>query len=73
MADTTADPARFDTLTCDPQAPCAGFLVCDACAARRVAGPMAALAGAAFRAGDRAPEAPCGGFLVCDRHRQTAG
>ncbi|MFB7678308.1 hypothetical protein ACFC26_43635 [Kitasatospora purpeofusca] len=70
MADTTVDPARFDTLTCDPQAPCTGFLVCDACAARGVTAP--AFAGAAVRAGDCDPEAPCAGFLVCDRHRQTA-
>ncbi|MFJ4671579.1 hypothetical protein [Kitasatospora purpeofusca] len=39
MADTTADSARFDTVTCDPQAPCAGFLVCPACAARGVTVP----------------------------------
>ncbi|MDY0816773.1 hypothetical protein [Kitasatospora purpeofusca] len=72
MADTTADPARFDTVTCDPQAPCAGFLVCDACAARGLAVPVATLAWAAPAEGCD-PEVPCSGFLTCDRHRQTAG
>ncbi|MGW2547480.1 hypothetical protein ACWC5I_43050 [Kitasatospora sp. NPDC001574] len=72
MADTTVDPARFHLADCDPEAPCAGFLVCDAHRVQGVVAPVAALAWAAPAEGCD-PEAPCAGFLIYDRHRQTTG